>query len=296
MASTTLPRPSRPSIAPPTGPLPSLPVPKTRHSNIGVASPRNPSTPSLLPAAPVASRAVSSSALPYRLPKHAISPSVPTVTADGVPVGSVPQGKTLRKTVSIGAFPQPPKHMGRSTPSSPLSASSMPGGDLVDRRLSSVSKATVPSRNSSLKKPRTSNIGGARGLLPRSPLSPPSLLNTSADSVPVDTSHLSLPSPPQSRNSSPQGSYATSATTFEDIGDEDARARADMKSALPKDGKGNVLVSVRVRPDIGAKDGTTELEWDVNNKRSMISYKGREGGDYNYGMAAHCCTRRETCS
>lgn len=69
-----------------------------------------------------------------------------------------------------------------------------------------------------------------------------------------------------------------------------------MKSALPKDGKGNVLVSVRVRPDIGAKDGTTELEWDVNNKRSMISYKGREGGDYNYGMVAHCCTRRETCS
>jgi len=294
MSTTTLPRPSRPSIAPPTGPLPSLPVPKTRHSNIGVASPRSPSS-SLLPGAPVASRAVSSSALPYRLPKHVTSPSVPTVTADGVPVGSVPQGKTLRKTVSIGAFPQPPKHMGRSNPSSPLSASSMPGGDMIDRRLSSVSKASVPSRNSSLKKPRTSNIGGARGLLPRSPLSPPSLLNASSDSVPVDTSHLSLPSPPQSRNSSPQGSYATSATTFEDVGDED-RGRSDTKNSLPKDGKGNVLVSVRVRPDIGAKDGNTEMDWEVNNKRSSIAYRGREGGDYTYGMVAQRCAGLKTWS
>jgi centromeric protein E len=293
MSSTTLPRPSRPSLAPPTGPLPSLPVAKTRHSNIGVAQ-RTPSA-SLLPSAPVASRAVSSSALPYHIPKHANSPSVPTLTAEGAPVGSLPQGKSLRKTVSIGAFPQPPRHIGKSNPSSPLSACSTPGADMVDRRLSSVSKASVPSRNSSLKKPRTSNIGGARGLLPRSPLSPPSLLNASADSVPVDTSHLSLPSPPQSRNSSPQGSYATSATTFEDV-DDDGRGRSDAKGSLPKDGKGNVLVSVRVRPDIGAKDSKTELEWEVNNKTSLIAYKGREGGDYTYGMAAQRYKVQKTCS
>ncbi|KAF2832048.1 kinesin-domain-containing protein [Ophiobolus disseminans] len=280
MSGTTLPRPSRPSLAPPTGPLPSLPVAKTRHSNIGIAQ-RSPSS-SLLPSAPAATRAVSSSALPYRLPRHSNSPSVPTLPAGATHAGPLPPGKSLRKTVSIGAFPQPPKHTGRSNPSSPLSASSTPGGEMVDRRLSSVSKASVPSRNSSLKKPRTSNIGGARGLLPRSPLSPPSLLNGSADSVAVDTSHLSLPSPPQSRNSSPQGSYATSATTFEDAGDDDARGRPDTKGSLPKDGKGNVLVSVRVRPDIGAKDSKQEMEWDVNNKQALISYKGREGGDYTY--------------
>ncbi|KAH7077116.1 kinesin motor domain-containing protein [Paraphoma chrysanthemicola] len=281
MSGTTLPRPSRPSIAPPTGPLPSLPVAKTRHSNIGIAQ-RTPST-SLLPSPAAASRAVSSSALPHRPgPRHGNSPSVPTLTADGTPVGALPQGKTLRKTVSIGAFPQPPKHTGRSNPSSPLSASSTPGGEMVDRRLSSVSKASVPSRNSSLKKPRTSNIGGARGLLPRSPLSPPSLLNGSADSVAVDTSHLSLPSPPQSRNSSPQGSYATSATTFEE-GEDDSRGRTDGKgNSLQKDGKGNVLVSVRVRPDVGAKDSKQELEWDVNNKRAVISYRGKDAGEFTY--------------
>ncbi|KAF2034743.1 kinesin [Setomelanomma holmii] len=281
MSGTTLPRPSRPSIAPPTGPLPSLPVAKTRHSNIGVAQ-RTPSS-SLLPSPATASRAVSSSALPYKPgPRHGNSPSVPTLTADGTLVGATTPGKTLRKTVSIGAFPQPPRHTGRSNPGSPLSTSSTPGGEMVDRRLSSVSKASVPSRNSSLKKPRTSNIGGARGLLPRSPLSPPSLLNGSADSVAVDTSHLSLPSPPQSRNSSPQGSYATSATTFEE-NDDDTRGRTDSKgNSLQKDGKGNVLVSVRVRPDVGAKDSKQELEWDVNNKRAMISYRGKDAGDYTY--------------
>lgn len=106
----------------------------------------------------------------------------------------------------------------------------------------------------------------------------------------VDTSHLSLPSPPQSRNSSPQGSYATSVTTFEDVGDDDTRGRADSKTAsigVPKDGKGNVLVSVRVRPDVGTKDSKQEMEWEVDNKRSLISYKGREGGDYIYGKIVY---------
>jgi centromeric protein E len=279
MSGNTLPRPSRPSIAPPTGPLPSLPVAKSRSSNVGPAS-----RSSLLPSAPTANRAVSSSVLPQRSgPKHTTSPSVPSLPANDSPAGALPPGKSLRKTVSIGSFPQPPRHIGRPNPTSPLSASSTPSGEATDRRLSAVSKGSAPSRNSSLTKPRTSNVGGARGLLPRSPLSPPSLLNGSADSVTVDNGHLSLPSPPQSRNSSPQGSYATSATTFDDVGDDETRGRSDSKS---KDGKGNVLVSVRVRPDVGTKDSKQEMEWDVNNKRAMISYRGREGGDYCYGIVA----------
>ncbi|KAL5121820.1 Kinesin-like protein kip2 [Pleosporales sp. CAS-2024a] len=285
MSGTTLPRPSRPSFAPPTGPLPSLPVAKTRHSNMGIA--QRPSSSSLLPSPSAANRAVSSSALSYRpASRHDNPPSVPTLTADGSPAGPLPPGKSLRKTVSIGAFPQPPRYIGKSAPNSPLSASTTPGGDVVDQRLSSVSRASVPSRNNSLKKPRMSNIGGARGLLPKSPLSPPSLLNGSADSVAVDTAHVSLPSPPQSRNSSPQGSYATSATTFDEGGgDDDVKGRMDNKAAsnsLPKDGKGNVLVSVRVRPDVGAKDSKQEMEWDVDNKQALIAYKGREGGNYTY--------------
>lgn len=129
---------------------------------------------------------------------------------------------------------------------------------------------------------------GGRGLLGKSPLSPPSFLNGSGESAAVETGHLSLPSPPGSRNSSAQGSYATSATTFEDIGDDEARGRSDNQNgdrqSILKDGKGNVLVSVRVRPDVGAKDSKQEQEWDVNNKRSSIAYKGGEGGEYIYGM------------
>lgn len=67
-------------------------------------------------------------------------------------------------------------------------------------------------------------------------------------------------------------------------------------SPLPKDGKGNVLVSVRVRPDVGAKDSKQEVEWDVNNKHALISYKGREGGEYNYGEVTHCYARCDPCS
>lgn len=293
MTTTALPRPPRPSIAPPTGPLPSLPVAKSRVSSVGPA-PRT-STASLLPSPTVASRAVSSSALPQRpSPKgHTNSASnVPTLTATEALAGPLPPGKSLRKTVSIGAFPQPPKYVGRSTshPPSPLSASSTPNGETLDQRISASTKAT-PSRQGSIKRiapPRVSNIGG-RGLLAKSPLTPPSFLNGSGESASVaNGAHLSLPSPPQSRNSSAQGSYATSATTIEDIGDEETRGRLDGSStdnnAPLKDGKGNVIVSVRVRPDFGARDKQQELEWEINNKRALVSYKGREGGDYIYGI------------
>jgi centromeric protein E len=112
-------------------------------------------------------------------------------------------------------------------------------------------------------------------------LTPPSLLNGSSESVAVATNgHLSLPSPPQSRNSSAQGSYATSTTTIEDNSDE---ARGKTADGTPKDGKGNVIVSVRIRPNI-VKDLQSEGEWVVDTKRALITYKGREGGDYIYGM------------
>ena len=82
----------------------------------------------------------------------------------------------------------------------------------------------------------------------------------------------------------------TDTTQFEDIGDESVeRGRpksqeTDSKRASQtKDNKGNVLVSVRVRPDTSGGDaGKMEGEWMVDGRRSLISYKGREGGDYRY--------------
>jgi centromeric protein E len=103
---------------------------------------------------------------------------------------------------------------------------------------------------------------------------------------------LSLPSPPQSRSSSAQDSYSNSATTLDDSGDG-PRGRETMgdsshdkhSSKLPE-GKGNVIVSVRVRPDAGANGSSkTECgEWMVDGRRSLVAYRGKEGGDYYYGM------------
>jgi hypothetical protein len=61
---------------------------------------------------------------------------------------------------------------------------------------------------------------------------------------------------------------------------------ADGGSPNTPEVKGNVIVSVRVRPDAGG-DGPgsnkTDGEWMVDGRRSLVAYKGREGGDYYYG-------------
>lgn len=50
-----------------------------------------------------------------------------------------------------------------------------------------------------------------------------------------------------------------------------------------KETKGNVIVSVRVRPDPGtATNSQSEGEWMVDGRRSLVAYRGKEGGDYHY--------------
>jgi centromeric protein E len=102
------------------------------------------------------------------------------------------------------------------------------------------------------------------------------LLNGAGDHQSV--SYLNLPSPPPSRGSSeddpdePRGRHSSL-----DVSKTDA-------DKLGKDTKGNVLVSVRVRPDVVSNDGgRTDLEWMVDGRRSLISYRGKEGGEYYYG-------------
>lgn len=64
----------------------------------------------------------------------------------------------------------------------------------------------------------------------------------------------------------------------------ESRNTMSKPTAANKEGKGNVIVSVRVRPDVAANgDNRSEGEWLVDGRRSLISYHGREGGDYYYG-------------
>ncbi|KAH7171096.1 kinesin motor domain-containing protein [Dactylonectria macrodidyma] len=257
--TTTLPRPSRPSLGPPNMALPALPVNKTRKSTGNIPNPpsvksapgtprsglRTPSTMGLVPPTPA-----SKATLPQ--PKLAVAASS--------------AGKTIRKSVSINSFPQPPR--GDTRPSGvPPSPRATDKSRPARKSMASVRDSTYSTFGSST----------------------PSFLNGSADgksitSVRMSDGLISVSSPPQSRSSSAQDSYSTSATTYDDPAEASAQksdSSAD-KTALKADGKGNVIVSVRVRPDTGNNGGHPEGEWMVDGRKSLISYKGKDGGDHFY--------------
>ncbi|KAI1374146.1 kinesin-domain-containing protein [Hypoxylon crocopeplum] len=253
--ATTLPRP-RASNGPPTSSLPALPVAKTRKSTGGLA------TPSSTPATPRSGlRAPSASVYPGPPPSPAPTTALPIPKSTHGVNGA---GKTIRKTVSINSFPQPPGRVA-SLPPSPLSG------------------AITPARKSRTPQP-TSKIGHLGS-------STPSLLNGSAEGKSLlggagarnSDGLISVSSPPQSRSSSAQDSYSTSATTYDDPADMTGTAGSDKRASKGLDGKGNVIVSVRVRPDAGGNGNhKPEGEWMVDGRKSLIAYRGREGGDYYY--------------
>ncbi|KAH8591389.1 P-loop containing nucleoside triphosphate hydrolase protein [Bisporella sp. PMI_857] len=285
--AASIPRPAagRPSYGPPTTALPALP--KTRKSTGMV-----PTVSTLQAMTPKSGlRAPSSPNLP---PLQGTGSALPKMrTAPGVNGA----GKTIRKTISINAFPQPPRGgLGvrtASLPPSPLSTGVTP----TSANSADAPTAVTPGM---VKKPKRSkaSLSPTRNPTPRSYVNgaTPSLLNGSGDSRSISSGAgargsdglLSLPSPPQSRSSSAQDSYSTSATTFEENTESRGRTAAADSTDEPNggkhtEGKGNVIVSVRVRPDAnGEQKGKAEGEWMVDGRRSLVAYRGREGGDYYY--------------
>ncbi|KAK0624696.1 kinesin motor domain-containing protein [Bombardia bombarda] len=254
--STALPRPARPSIGPPSMALPALPVGKTRKSTGGLTVPVTRSTPST--------------------PKGGLrSPSTTFLPpATPAPTGALPQprsvsgfnaaGRTIRKTVSINSFPQPPRGDARimSMPPSPLSAGA--------RKLKS---PTTPSYQLSNGTPSLLNGTGEGRMVSR--------LSGARNSDGL----ISVSSPAQSRSSSAQDSYSTSATQYDELvelAQHKLDASASNRRISKHDGKGNVIVSVRVRPDSAGNETRTDGEWMVDGRKSLIGYNGREGGDYYY--------------
>ncbi|RFU73390.1 centromeric e [Trichoderma arundinaceum] len=243
--ATALPRP-RPSMGPPDTSLPTLSVPKSRKSVAAIPSPtKTPTTPRSGLRAPSSASST---------PSNNTNPSLPK----GSQAAAV-ANKTIRKTVSINSFPKPPKGDNR--------LSSMPSSPLAGPR---AARKPKPARDS------VASSG--------TPTPTPSLLNGSAEgkfisSVRMSDGVISVSSPPHSRSSSAQGSYSTSATTYEDSAD--ASGSASEKRTSAAEAKGNVLVSVRVRPD-STNDNHADGEWMVDGRRSLIGYKGKEGGDYYY--------------
>ncbi|CAK1367970.1 Kinesin-like protein KIP2 [Cercospora beticola] len=323
--TSTLPRTPRP---PPSGPLPALPVYKTRNKSPDTTSsesrptsiasqPRTTSTSTATTPKRTAipSRSVTTSGLPTpgKTSKAHSTPSVPTLRTTSTdspipPPSPAPSGiavpKTVRKTTSIGQFPMPPKGTPRvsSLPPSPLSTAqstssteNLPVPAVPPKSKQRDGGVKHSNSENGLRKPKARSSGyGLRTKPSNASLASaaaPSLLNGNNGGSRHHDSLLSVPSPPVSRPSSAAGSYQTDATIVEDVGDENgdrgrgrrssASTKAKRDSEVGQDAKGNVLVSVRVRPDAGSED-KPEGEWMVDGRRSLISYRGKEGGDYRY--------------
>ncbi|KAI2635473.1 kinesin-domain-containing protein [Xylaria nigripes] len=248
--ATTLPRP-RESNDSPTGTIPTLPVPKNRKSAGGIpTSNRVSSTPRKIPRMPIVHNGVPLS--------HGSN-----ITSNSK--GAVLNGanKTIRKTVSINSFPQPPGRTA-STSQTPVTGSAM-----------SIRRSRTPQTTSRASIYSTGTI---------------SLLTGTGESKSLlggagarhSDGLISISSPPQSRSSSAQDSYSTSATTYDDPSELNGSVVKEKRSSKGLDGKGNVLVSIRVRPDAGGGNDQAEGEWMVDGRKSLVAYRGREGGDYYY--------------
>ncbi len=295
----------RPSFPPPTSPLPLLPAPKGR-KNVATPSDATRLPSSSYPASKLAVRtpAKPTASATTPAPPFAQSTSTPTIPTLRSLSTRAEQGlslpeKDVRRSVSIASFPQPPK-VGRRLPLEPKNLSSLPSpvpepqkrtmeNPNGPRALTGSLKAKKPKRSTDL----LSHLFNASGS--------PSLLNGSGDgkSIPGAAGARGsdglngLLSPSQSRSSSAQGSsYSTSATTFEDVDENLRRAQEDAENRVrsgnrhsdPKEAKGNVIVSVRVRPDTtGSEEQKSDGEWMVDGRRSLIAYRGREKGDYYFG-------------
>lgn len=274
--ATTLPRPSRPSNGPPNMALPALPVAKSRKSTGNIPPPTTPGGGSSVRSVTGVPSIPTTPKSSLRAPSMHLGPPTPApTTALPQPKGlPTPNGaKTLRKSVSINSFPHPPRSEQRAT--------SMPPSPLANEK-------PRPARRSKLPKELGQNIYSSS--------STPSLLNGNSEgkSVRMSDGLISVGSPPQSRSSSAQDSYSTSATTFDDPADAGSQkpetSASSVKSSSVSDkrsskseGKGNVLVSVRVRPDSSGNQQNPEGEWMVDGRKSLISYRGKEGGDHTYG-------------
>ncbi|KAG2418535.1 hypothetical protein HFD88_001636 [Aspergillus terreus] len=256
---STVSQPSGATASPSTGSLPTLPAPKSRKSFPVSADSSRVSSPSH------SAKLRSPSSPRPTLTRSSLSNPASTLSASrsipGTRTPSSPE-KSLRRTISIAAFPQPPKAGSRSSTAS--SASGIPGihssGSVKVKGGSRLSVGTTSSYRSSK---ASSLLNGGEGKIA-----------TAADAREHDAS------PPHSRSSSAQGSYSTSATTFEDGDEATGTAKTSSKA---KEVKGNVIVSVRVRPDANGSDGAKASgEWIVDGRRGLISHHGKEAGDYYY--------------
>lgn len=292
---------------PPASALPSLPSLPTSKVRSGL--PISQDTSKLLPTSPQ---------INTRIAVRTLSKATGTNDTYGTdqskssPLASVPLSNTtaarssdsneseVRRSVSIASFPQPPKVRKRpATNSRPFPSATWPTLESNLRKSEDSGIQRILAADKKVRKiksrPSTDQLSHmyANAQLSRSESGGGSGKHVAGEAeLRTSDGMNSLHSPPHSRSSSAQGSYSTSATTFEDVDDHSRKGRdiadsgtGNVKTAVsPKESKGNVIVSVRVRPDAaGSGDAKNEGEWLVDGRRSLVSYRGRETADFFYG-------------
>ena len=246
-AATTTPRSLRNYKAsqPPTSALPALP--HTLNKKSSVTSLRK---SSLLPATP---RRISSN----RPPSIIAHPATPSLLDSPM---------SPRKSISINSFPNPPqRNMSGRVTSMPPSPLSTPKAGIASPMGSPVRSTRIASHQ--LKRPSMSNMTARYS---RDRDSGVAFLSGTST---TGSDHLS---PPASRSSSAQDSYSTVATT---VDAEEKRGRSGNDERVEKEIKGNVIISVRVRPD-GPEDGKNP-DWLVDSRAGVVGYRGKDGGTYD---------------
>lgn len=299
---------TQPILPPPTSALPQLPVSILRTPSEVSESSRQQSAPPMAskPSLKIPSKIVKSSTSPSTSHSPS-SPQIPTLRSNLTnhahnQVEDSSTDKEMRRSVSIANFPQPPKVRRTGLDSKYSTATHSLISEASAQSKDGTDTPTGTLRTKRLKtKASTDGLGQMYSGGPT-----PTLLNGSGDGkaiastsgTRVSNDFASLRSPPHSRSSSAQGSYSTSATTFEDTDDKKAREEGHINKkdgSNEKDsgrreheGKGNVIVSVRVRPDAGA-DKSSGKDWMVDSRQSLVAYRGREGGNYYYGKSMEFC-------
>ncbi|KAI5202169.1 hypothetical protein AUEXF2481DRAFT_32245 [Aureobasidium subglaciale EXF-2481] len=208
------------------------------------------------------------------------SPSIPTLrTQASSPSPSVSRVPTpnLRKTISIEAFPRPPGS-GSASPLAQFSSSSPQSTSPLISTSYSSSSPHLPL--SPLQPPtalrRLQSKQSLRNLPSKTSTASLRTIPTSAVRTSKSDSLLSIPSPPGSRSSSAPVSPATPLTPDTPV--VDGSMAEILNGDKDKEAKGNITVSVRVRPDAAA-DTQPDGEWLVDGRRSLISY---ESGEHRY--------------
>jgi centromeric protein E len=236
-------------------------------------------------------RTVSVAAFPHPPTRKSSLPVSP------LSAGSIyfPATQGLRKAAMDGLTPSPPPALAAKDP--PVSrlkrsrgavgSNANLAGSIITSGIpqpSSTSNTANSSPDGNVNSPNLVSYGARNG---NKPVSTASTAARGSDNL------SSVQSPSLSRCSSAQGSDSTAPTTFEDSGDAQPRGREPedesnvgqpRRQSKQSDGKGNVIVSVRVRPDAHGEHNKADGDWKVDGARSTITYRGREGGEYLYGM------------